>query len=125
MRGAVDMRKRRLTPFGELVNKRLIELNMTQKRLAEKVGTSEVYLSMILRGERSGEKYMDNIIKVLNIEQEKMKNQRNFQYLKSEIKRLALTIEKNKTSVNREEILKSSKKLDQILNAYIKTLVRE
>jgi transcriptional regulator with XRE-family HTH domain len=68
------MRKRKLTPFGKLVNNRLIELNMTQKKLAEKVGTSEAYLSMILRGKRSGEKYLDNIIKVLNIDKEEIEN---------------------------------------------------
>ncbi|WZL72243.1 helix-turn-helix transcriptional regulator [Clostridiaceae bacterium 35-E11] len=65
------MRKRKLTVFGEIVNERLIKLNMTQRKLAEKVGTSEVYLSMILRGERSGEKYMERIIKVLNIDRKK------------------------------------------------------
>ncbi|MBZ4644932.1 MAG: hypothetical protein PWR27_822 [Petroclostridium sp.] len=68
------MKKRKLTPFGKLVNNRLIELNMTQKKLAEKVGTSEAYLSMILRGKRSGEKYLDNIIKVLNIDKEEIEN---------------------------------------------------
>ncbi|MDK2917778.1 MAG: hypothetical protein PWQ37_511 [Candidatus Petromonas sp.] len=61
------MRKRNLTPFGRLVNEQLVKLNMTQKKLAEKVGTSEVYLSMILRGERSGQKYLDKIMKVLDI----------------------------------------------------------
>lgn len=61
------LRKRNLTPFGRLVNEQLVKLNMTQKKLAEKVGTSEVYLSMILRGERSGQKYLDKIMKVLDI----------------------------------------------------------
>lgn len=65
------MQKRRLTLFGEMVNECLVELNMTQKKLAEKVGTSEVYLSMILRGERSGKKYRERIIKVLNIDRKK------------------------------------------------------
>ena len=62
------MRKRRLTPFGEKVKESLIELNMTQKKLAEKVGTSNVYLSMILYGERSGEKYIDAIKEILDLE---------------------------------------------------------
>ncbi len=42
---------------------------MTQKELAKAVGMSEVYLSMILRGKRSGRKYMNDIIEVLKIRQ--------------------------------------------------------
>ena len=61
------MRKRNLTPFGQKVKKRLVEINLTQKKLAEKIGTSEVYLSMILYGERSGEKYITRIEEILNI----------------------------------------------------------
>lgn len=61
------MRKRNLTPFGQKVKKRLVEINLTQKKLAEKIGTSEVYLSMILYGERSGEKYISSIDEILNI----------------------------------------------------------
>ncbi|RBP44972.1 helix-turn-helix transcriptional regulator [Garciella nitratireducens] len=62
------MKRRRLTPFGEEVKERLIDLNMTQKELAEKIGTSDVYLSMILHGERSGDKYLKRIQQVLNKE---------------------------------------------------------
>lgn len=57
-----------MTGFGELVKLRLFQLNMTQKTLACKVGTSEEYLSMILYGERSGEKYKQKIEKVLFID---------------------------------------------------------
>ncbi|MCG8501012.1 MAG: helix-turn-helix transcriptional regulator [Firmicutes bacterium] len=67
------MQKKKLTPFGEVVNKRLVELNMTQRRLAKEVGTSEVYLSMILRGVRSGKKYLNTIISILDIECDKEK----------------------------------------------------
>lgn len=59
------MQKRRLTDFGREVKNRLYELNMTQKTLAKKVGTSEAYLSMILYGERSGAKYRDRIKSVI------------------------------------------------------------
>lgn len=59
------MQKRKLTDFGEKVKNRLYELNMTQKTLAKKVGTSEAYLSMILYGERSGAKYRDKIKSVI------------------------------------------------------------
>ncbi|MBS3994811.1 MAG: helix-turn-helix transcriptional regulator [Alkaliphilus sp.] len=61
------MKKRRLTPFGDKVKERLIQMNMTQKTLAETVGTSNVYLSMILYGERSGEKYIDAIKEILDL----------------------------------------------------------
>ncbi len=61
------MRKRNLTPFGQKVKQRLVEINLTQKKLAEKIGTSEVYLSMILYGERSGEKYISRINEMLKI----------------------------------------------------------
>lgn len=61
------MRKRKLSEFGRLVNERLVELNITQKQLAQMIGTSEAYLSMILHGERSGKKYRDKIEKFLKI----------------------------------------------------------
>jgi len=62
------MAKRNLTKFGREVNKRLVELNMTQKELAQKIGVSEVYLSMVLRGHRSGKKYIDVIVKTLGLQ---------------------------------------------------------
>ncbi|TCK90597.1 helix-turn-helix protein [Natranaerovirga hydrolytica] len=63
------MNKRKLTDFGSNVKARLVELNMTQKELAKRIGTSEVYLSLILYGERSGEKYIKHIKKILNMEE--------------------------------------------------------
>ncbi|WP_422487062.1 helix-turn-helix domain-containing protein [Gudongella sp. DL1XJH-153] len=59
------MRKRNLTPFGKKVKRRLVEINLTQKKLAENIGTSEVYLIMILYGERSGKKYISKINEIL------------------------------------------------------------
>jgi transcriptional regulator with XRE-family HTH domain len=61
------VKKRNLTPFGYKVKHRLAQMNLTQKKLAEKIGTSEVYLSMILYGERSGHKYIPKINEVLGI----------------------------------------------------------
>ncbi|HHW57104.1 MAG TPA: helix-turn-helix transcriptional regulator [Clostridia bacterium] len=61
------MKKRKLTDFGKLVNDKLAEINMTQKELAQLIGTSEPYLSMILHGERSGKKYKDKIKEILNL----------------------------------------------------------
>jgi transcriptional regulator with XRE-family HTH domain len=60
------MKRRALSEFGQIVNKKLIELNMTQKELSERIGTSPVYLSMILRGERGGQKYKEEILRILN-----------------------------------------------------------
>ncbi|HCO18377.1 helix-turn-helix domain-containing protein [Gudongella oleilytica] len=61
------MKRRKLTPFGEKVKRKLVEVNMTQKKLAEALGTSEVYLSMILYGERSGKKYIPGINQILEL----------------------------------------------------------
>ncbi|MDK2799178.1 MAG: hypothetical protein PWQ70_797 [Clostridiales bacterium] len=62
------MKKRKLTPFGLKVKNRLADLNMTQKELANKIGTSDVYLSMILYGERSGNMYIEDIKKILKLD---------------------------------------------------------
>ena len=67
------MQKRQLTPFGITVKKRLIEKGMTQVRLAEEVGTSNKYLNLILYGDRTGEKYIQKIISVLDIDPEELK----------------------------------------------------
>ncbi len=61
------MKKRALTPFGIEVKKKLIELNMTQRQLAEAVGMGEVYLNVVLHGERSGEKYVRAIETYLDL----------------------------------------------------------
>lgn len=61
------MRKRKLTPFGLRVKNRLADLNMSQKELAEKLGTSGAYLSMILYGERSGNIYIEGIKNILDL----------------------------------------------------------
>lgn len=60
---------RKLTDFGKKVKKKLIEVDMTQVELAEKLGTSKVYLNLILYGERTGEKYLNNIVNILEIEE--------------------------------------------------------
>lgn len=67
------MKKRQLTVFGATVKKKLIDLGMTQVQLAEAVGTSKNYLNLILYGERSGEKYVNDIIQVLGLNPEERK----------------------------------------------------
>lgn len=69
----MQKRKRQLTPFGVLVKKTLIEKGMTQVQLAEEVGTSNKYLNLILYGDRSGEKYLVSIAKVLGLDLDSLK----------------------------------------------------
>lgn len=59
---------RRLTEFGVIVKKKLVEMGKTQKQLAKEIGTSNVYLNLILHGERSGKKYLHKIAEVLKID---------------------------------------------------------
>lgn len=56
------------TVLGIIIKARLKEINMTQAELAEKVGTSNVYLSYIISGKRGGKKYINDIYNVLNID---------------------------------------------------------
>ena len=60
-------KKRKLTPFGRAVMKKLIDRNMRQWELTNEVGTDVKYLNMILYGERSGEKYVHKIAECLGI----------------------------------------------------------
>lgn len=61
------MRNRRnaLTPFGKSVKKRMIDLGMGHADLCEACDCGRTYMSDILTGRRSGEKYLPRICKVL------------------------------------------------------------
>lgn len=61
-------KKARLTPFGMMVRKRLIDKNMTQVELAALLGCNKQYIYKILVGERSGKKYIEEISRILGIE---------------------------------------------------------
>lgn len=61
-------KKGNLTSFGKMVQKRLIDKNMTQIELAEQVGCGPQYLWNILYGNRSGKKYREKISEILDIE---------------------------------------------------------
>lgn len=61
------MSKRKLTPFGKQIKLRLVELEMKQEDLAKLVGTTPQYVSHIMYGERSGEKYREKICQVLDL----------------------------------------------------------
>lgn len=58
----------RLTPFGKYVTKTLTDKDMSKSQLAEAIGTSPQYLSYILYGNRSGEKYLSAIIAALELD---------------------------------------------------------
>lgn len=58
---------RELTPMGKKISKRLIDLGMTQRELASRIGSTPQYLQKILHGERSGKKYLASIEEVLKI----------------------------------------------------------
>lgn len=63
---------KRLTKLGKLIVKALIDRDMTKTQLAAMVGTSPQYLSYILYGTRSGEKYLPAIIAALELDPEKV-----------------------------------------------------
>lgn len=62
----------KLTKLGKLIVKNLTDKNMTKTQLAEAVGTSPQYLSYILYGTRSGEKYIPAIIAALELDPRKV-----------------------------------------------------
>lgn len=64
----METKQTRLTPFGMMVRKRLIDKNMTQVELAALLGCNKQYIHKILVGERSGRKYMEEIARILEIE---------------------------------------------------------
>ena len=65
-------RNNKLTPLGKYVTKALINKEMSKTQLAEVVGTSPQYLSYILYGNRSGEKYLPAIVAALELDPKKV-----------------------------------------------------
>lgn len=57
--------KRQITPMGKEIKRRLVELEMSQEELATSVGCSPQYINHIIYGERSGEKYLEQIFLIL------------------------------------------------------------
>lgn len=60
-------RNNTLTPFGKSVKKRMIDLGMAHAELCKACDCGQTYMSDILTGRRSGEKYVPRICKVLSI----------------------------------------------------------
>lgn len=58
---------RKLTPFGKKVKKRLIDMDMTQVKLAEMLGIKKQYITKIICGEMKSSKYIEEISKILDI----------------------------------------------------------
>lgn len=59
--------KKKTYTFWKTIKLRLVELEMKQEDLAKLVGTTPQYVSHIMYGERSGEKYREKICQVLDL----------------------------------------------------------
>lgn len=73
----MSRQKRQTTPFGKAVIKALADRDMTRTQLAQEIGTTQIYLSYILHGVRSGEKYLPAIIAVLELDPEEVEKSRS------------------------------------------------
>lgn len=62
----------KLTRFGKYVVKAMTDRDITKTQLAAMIGTTPPYLSYILRGRRSGEKYLPAIIAALDLDPQKV-----------------------------------------------------
>lgn len=60
--------KKEYSKLGKLIKKKLIDKNMTAVQLADALGTTPQYLNKILHGERTGEKYIEDIRRILGID---------------------------------------------------------
>lgn len=54
--------------FGIEIRKKLLELGMSQKELANQIGASENYIWHITHGRRKGTKYISQIIEILKLD---------------------------------------------------------
>lgn len=59
---------KKLTPFGKLVVKALTDQDKTKAELAAEISITPQYLSYILNGTRSGDKYLPAIVAALNLD---------------------------------------------------------
>jgi cyanate lyase len=66
------MTGKKLTPLGKYISKALTDKDMTKTQLAATVGMSPPYLSYILYGMRSGEKYLPAITAALELDPHKV-----------------------------------------------------
>lgn len=59
------MNKNKLCDFGLYVKTNIVKLGLTQRQLSSETGVPEKYLSKMLYGLRSGKKYRDRIINLI------------------------------------------------------------
>lgn len=57
-----------LTPLGKEIKKKLIDKEMTQVELANQLGVTKQYITKIITGTRTGEKYLCRIGDILDID---------------------------------------------------------
>ena len=57
-----------LTPLGKEIKKKLIDKDMTQTELAEQLGVTKQYITKIITGTRTGDKYLCRIGAILDID---------------------------------------------------------
>ena len=57
-----------LTPLGKEIKIKLIDKDMTQVELAEQLGVTKQYITKIITGTRTGDKYLCRIAAILDIE---------------------------------------------------------
>lgn len=57
-----------LTPIGKEIKKKLIDKDMTQVELAEQLGVTKQYITKIITGTRTGDKYLCRIGAILEID---------------------------------------------------------
>ena len=60
-------KRRKLTPFGKAVKKKVIEKDMSLAELADMLGISRQQLTNILAGERPGNDYRLRIVRILEL----------------------------------------------------------
>ena len=58
-----------MEPYGNIVKKKLIDIGMTQRELADLVGCSQSYMNYIIRGKKRGWKYRNRINEILNLKE--------------------------------------------------------
>jgi transcriptional regulator with XRE-family HTH domain len=58
---------------GKLIKRRLLDLGLNQQEFAKEIGCSSQYLHLIIYGHRSGNKYIDAIERLLNVNLESYK----------------------------------------------------
>ena len=64
-----------ITPFGKEIKKRMIDLDMNQKDLAEAINVTPSYISDVFRGARSGVKIKRKICKTVGLEYDQLMKQ--------------------------------------------------